>query len=465
MAQDWLLDPVTDDQPCGPDLERDDDPDFLDYYYEAESRLPERYFVPGNPNMPGGAEDRLFDPRTVALKQETEAITALLHRSRDLRLLTLLARFQILAAKPDAFADTIEDVARLLSERPTDVHPQMARSVSERRGALDALAEQASVVMPLIHLQVPANAQVSLRHYMVATGAVPPRIGETDAPPDLAAILGVIRAPAHLAAVTRLHADLTRAAHGLVRIAALCKAGGTTAFNPDFTAVLETITDVQRMIREALPDLALWSDQPDLLPTPDPAPAEAVADDDAPAKETAPETRPAPLAVLPIGDVRIPDHAAASAAISAAERYLVAHEPSSLSLLLVTQARLLVGKSIVEALELLMPEQAGRAELTLGNGPGFTLDMARLKMLSQAAAPENQRKNADSIDLAATKPPAINDRNELAGYLRAVEDFYLRHEPASPVPVLLGGARQMLAKTFHTILAEILPVAATQGQA
>ena len=28
-------------------LRRRDDPEFIDYYFEAESRLPERYFTPG----------------------------------------------------------------------------------------------------------------------------------------------------------------------------------------------------------------------------------------------------------------------------------------------------------------------------------------------------------------------------------------------------------------------------------
>ena len=46
MALEWLRDPISDDAPCGPDLEATDDNGFLDYYYEAESRMPERYFVP-----------------------------------------------------------------------------------------------------------------------------------------------------------------------------------------------------------------------------------------------------------------------------------------------------------------------------------------------------------------------------------------------------------------------------------
>ena len=35
MRYDTLLDPISDDAPCGPDLEADGDDAYLDYYYEA----------------------------------------------------------------------------------------------------------------------------------------------------------------------------------------------------------------------------------------------------------------------------------------------------------------------------------------------------------------------------------------------------------------------------------------------
>lgn len=454
MAFDWLLDPVSDDQPCGPDLEKTDDPEFLDYYFEAESRLPERYFTPGNPNVLGGTEDRVFDPRSVDLKRETEAITALLRRSRDLRLLSLLARFQILAGRAGDFADTLEAMAALLRLRTDAVHPQIHGSTSDRRGALDALSEQATVIMPLVYLQVPPNSDVSWRQYMIATGATQPRAAEADNPPDTGNLLGTIRTQAKAVAAT--HDALTRAAHALNRIAATCRGNGAAAFTPVFTATLDAISDIQRMIAEALPDLAPWSSQADAESA-----DEAVAAPDPGADAAAAPDVAAPIAPPPISEtaMQIADHASASAAIAAAERYLSTQEPSSLSLLLVVQARQLVGKSIIEAIELLMPQDANRAEVTLGQGPGFTLDMSRLKSLAQSAAP----KDADSIDVAATKPMMISDRNQLAGCLRAVEEFYLKHEPASPIPVLLGGARNMLTKTFHAILGEILPQKPAQG--
>lgn len=449
MALDWLRDPISEAAPCGPDLEQSDDPDFVDYYFEAEGRLPERYFAPGAPNLQGGTEDMVFDPRSIHLRREVEAITALLRRSRDLRLLGLMARFQILAARPADFAATLEAMADLLAARLEDVHPQTSDGVSERRGALDALAEPTTVVMPLVHLPLLSNADVSYRQYLVASGEAAPRASEADSEVTPGDLISLLKNPSNAAPLTALHGELTRAALALRRISALCIGAGAHAFTPDFSPVLDTITDIQRLIREGLPQLVLWSELADLAPAAVVAtkPAETATAVDADAMPQMPP--PLPVA----GVVHIGNHAEARAVIDAVEGYLAQHEPSSLSLLLVTQARLLVGKSIVEAIELLRPQEAEQAELNLGRALGFSLDMSRLRMLAQAVPV----KQGDSGDAGVTKPVAIHDRGQLAANLRGVEDFYLRNEPASPVPVLLGSARNMLAKTFDAILGDLLP--------
>lgn len=450
MALDWLLDPVTAEAPCGPDLEKTEDDAFLDYYFEAEARLPERYFTPGVPGVLGGAEDVIFDPKSIQLRREVEELTKLLQRSRDLRLLALLARFQILAARAGDFANSVEAIATLLEERKAEVHPQVDEGTSERRGALDALAEQPTVVMPLMHLPLSPRSNYSYRTYLVATGAATPRQSE-DNVPDVGEILSALRNPADAQMVRTQHEDLTRAALALRRIAAACMTNGSASFTPNFGGTLDAISDLQRVLIEANPEWRSWKDQ-----SPDEPAAEA-----APVPETvAPVDEPivAPL-VVDGGTKHISDHAMALAAIQAAERYLAQFEPSSLSLLLVVQANQLFGKSIVEAIELLMPEDAPKAELTLGKGIGFTIDMSRMRQLAQAVS----NRGSDSVDVAPTKPVVIADRNELAGYLRGVEEFYLRNEPASPIPVLLGGARNMLTRTFHAIVSEIISPKPAEG--
>ncbi len=451
MAWDWLKQPVTETEPCGPDLEKSDDPDFLDYYFEAESRLPERYFTPGVPNLLGGSEDQLFDPRTVLLRGETEAITGLLQRSRDLRLLSLLARFQILAARPADFADTLEAAADLLEAQGDLVHPQVLVSASERRGALDALAEQTTVVMPLIHLPFLSNADISYRSFLVADGATEPRASEAESTATTGDIVSTLKNAANVAPLTALHAALSRAAQAYSRIVTLSRKQSSHPFTPDFSAVLATIADLQGLIAEALPTLAPWTNSASPEQELPEAELEPAATLDTPA--------PQPAHLPQAGAVHIASHGQARAVISAAETYLAQNEPSSLSLLLVTQARLLVGKSLVEAIELLRPHEAERAALNLGRGLGFSLDMSRLRLLAQSS-PQLRTEGGDDGDSHSpreTKSVVISDRGQLASNLRGVEEFYMRNEPASPVPVLLGSARTMLTKTFDAILSELLP--------
>ncbi|PYF09872.1 hypothetical protein C8J30_1064 [Rhodobacter viridis] len=96
--------------------------------------------------------------------------------------------------------------------------------------------------------------------------------------------------------------------------------------------------------------------------------------------------------------------------LDALERHLAQTDPSSVALLLVTQARLLVGKSLVEA-------------------PG------------------------------PPPPPApiLRERADMAAQMRAIEAWYRRNEPTSPIPVLLARARVSLDRDFETLVAELLP--------
>lgn len=436
MALDWLLDPVCVDQPCGPDLEKADDPQFLDYYFEAEARLPERYYTPGAANAQGGTEDRLFDPRSVNLQAEAESIHALLRRSRDLRLLSLLARFQILAGRLGDFAATLEGICALLGTYMADLHPRIDGSAADRRGALDALTGQSTVVMALLHLPVISNPVINARLYQVATGAAQSRPIDGEDLPDPAILLGALQMPAVRAQVDATHADLLRADAALRRIRQLCKANGADAFTPDFAPVLDAIGVVSGMIAKARPDLVASP------PPPDPVDPPVVS-----AAMAAPPADPA-HAITTRAQVR--------ATLDGCQRYLATHEPSSMSLLLVTQARALVGVSIVEAMDLLLPQYVAQAQLTLGKDPGFTIDIERMRNLSQSAGLPDRND-----DGPCDNPVKVPDRAELASHLRAIEEFYQRQEPASPIPALISAARDMLTRTFHSIVSEILPPNAT----
>lgn len=438
MAALNLLEPISDDAPCGPDLERQDDDAFLDYYFEAESRLPERYFTPGL--APDGREDRQFDPKSIDIGAETAAINALLARSRDLRLLSLLARFQILSGRLEDFTSTVEDMAAMMAQWPDDLHPKGA----DRRAAVDSLNSQATVVMPLLHLPLLPSSDMTLRRFMVSTGRALARASEGDlAGADL---LSDLRSDANARAIGAVHDRLNRVADALHRMLRLAGAHRDTPFHPELGALRTAVADMQGMIAAARPELRPWSasaaPQPVL-----PDPAEPVAD--------AP-----PLPDATPGAARhIPDRATAAAALDAACDWLTRSEPSSPAVMLVAQARLLVGKSLVEAIEILLPAEASGSMLRLGQGTPFTLPMERLKVLTQAGF-----EGQDFLPENALELPAITRRSELVASLLGVEGYFTANEPASPIPLLLVKAREMLDKRFDAIIAELLASSVTQGQ-
>ena len=445
MSDFNLLDPVSPESPCGPDLERQDDPDFLEYYFEAESRLPERYFTPGL--NPDGREDRLFDPRSIDLPAETKTIIGLLKRSRDLRLLSLLARFQILAGRLEEFSATLEDIAAVMAQWPEALHPVGA----DRRAAIDSLNSQPTAVMPLLHLSILPNSEVTLRRFMVVSGKATARASEGDL--EGADFLGPLRLETNQRAVVTAHERLNRAADALHRIQQLAAGHPDTPLHLDLGALRTAIADMQGMITTARPELRPWS-----ASTEPAAPEASGAADDAviPGAIQSPPT----ATTVPVAALKIANRNTASATLDAARGWLATQEPSSPALMLVTQARALIGKPLVEAIEVLMPREAAGATLRIGQGSPFVLPMDRLKSLTQSGL-EGQ---ADTPPAAMQIPP-ITQRGELVGKLLEVERYFATCEPASPVPLLLAKAREMLDKTFDAIIAELLASPAQTGQA
>ena len=433
LADPTLLEPISPEMPCGPDLEARDDAPFLDYYFEAESRLPERYFTPGL--AADGQEDRLFDPRTVDLRSETAAIDALLRRSRDLRLLSLLARFRILAGRLDLFAEALENIAALMARWPAELHPQGP----ERRAAIEALNAQPSSVMPLLHVPLLPNADVTLRRHMVATGKAAPRASEADLVG--ADLLGPLRADANLAALTTTHDRLQRATQALAAIRRLAAEDPHGAFRPDLGALIAALDDMQAMIAAARPDLQARDGVDES--------ADVRADDRHAAAETPPEQQRVLVGSAAARSVQ--DRATAVAALAASAEWLAMHEPSSPAVMLVAQARQLVGKPLVEALEILMPGKAGAAVLRLGQAQGFVLPMDRMRALTQTGLGDSGPDQP-----AAGEILPINHRGDVVATLLAVESHFSTAEPASPVPLLLSKARDMLNKRFDAIVAEML---------
>ena len=215
---------------------------------------------------------------------------------------------------------------------------------------------------------------------------------------------------------------------------------------------VQSVAEMQDLIHAARSDLSTWSEA-DNAPSED-APEE-VAGDAAGADAVPIAAAPAPPP-LPTGTFAVANHRQARATLEEVERYFAETEPSSAALLLTTQARLLIGKSLIEAMETLMPQHAARAVIAFGGDNGFSLSMEQLKSLS-AAGTRPREVEAASAERGETARPKVEHRADAAKALEAVEGFFRHQEPGSPIPVLLTRARGYLDRNFESIISEILP--------
>lgn len=429
MDVDALLVPLSADAPCGPDLVAADDEAFLDYYFEALARLPERFY-----NEKTGA---MFDRKSVDLKGETAAIGALLKRSRDLRLLSLEAQFQILGGQLFGFIDCVRAMAGLLERYPDDVHPHSTEDATDRRNAIELLDNRATVVLPLEQATLITDRrmdQINWYMYATASGRKPARAGEPAG--DASGIESAFKNVDNAKAVEELHARLTACAAALSTIKLACVTADRNPFGPNLDQVSAAVAALLAFLVEVRPDLAPGgaADAGDAAGA-----ADASADDPGAA------TVGAPAASGPIRD-----HAAANAALAAAEAYFIRREPSSPALFLLRQARALIGRPLVEAISLLLPEVANKARMDFGAGTGFAMNMERMRELSTVERP------ADDAAALAEVPPA-ETRERAAALMSTVETFFRQVEPSSPIPVLLFKAKTFLNRDFSAIVADLFP--------
>ena len=436
MGFEWATAPVSEAEPCGPNLDAVDDAAFVDYYFGAVGRLPDRYIVPGMETGDGRrTDDRVFDPKSIDIAAETAQIKALLERSRDIRLLTLQAQFDCLAGRPAAMADAVETIADLISLYGDAVHPQIRDSVSERREALAELAQPITIQTALRYMGLNGSPDVTLRRIQVAGGQFSPNAGESDL--SLQPLRDALASPGSRAKVEAVHAALLRISEALGRIAAACRSHPEKSFAPGFDPVLGLLDEMRAEITAARPDLRGAEAPAPVMPEP--------------AADSPAEGAAAPSAAPP-GPSVFASHDEARQALIGCEVYFQTHEPSSAALLLVRQARQLIGQPLVKALETLLPEDCGRALVSFGPQTGFALPAGRLKSLSE-----------DNLPLSASEPPAsapppvVSGSAEATAIIRSVEDYFRNREKSSPVPLLLQRARSYMDKDFQALVEELIP--------
>ena len=411
---------VSEDDPCGPDLDLEGDTEFMNFIAAVEGQLPASYY---------GFNRAAIDFSAAALGAEK-----LLKRTLDLHLLALMAKLAILNRDLAAFAERLGNIAWLVSKHWEAANPKAGEDYSGRIAQLTTLEDSAVVFLPLQYaplIETNREGSLSYRDQLLASGAAQPR----------SVTLYDLRGQKQTTEPEKFMpaASIERALNDVE----IAKLAGVVATLASVSASIQTINAVttEHVGYEnavALPKLAkLVSDMTEFLraalvrrdPSLAPPPAAAQADSEAP---SAAATPPA-----------FASRAEVDAALASAFGYFAASEPTSPALLLIRQAREMLGKNLYEVMKLLAPPHADAARVFVGPDGAFTVPV---KSLSNAPTV--------ALESAPTEPAA--SRAAAIALIDAVAAHMQKAEPSSPVPYLLDRARNLATRDFLSLLQDLL---------
>jgi type VI secretion system protein ImpA len=417
---DALCSPLDGEDPCGPDLDFDGDPDYLNFFAQAEGILPTSFF---------SAEDgKPFDRTAVDLDGQLRPLKPLLARTRDLRLMIVQARLQILNKDLAGFATSVAAVGQLLVRFWDHVHPQCPGGDLTTRSMAVAALDVPTVIFPLQYtplFEARRIGAVTYRALMVAADEVKPRGGE-----QKLAVAAILEArgdadPAILAAV-RQHVAILKAAINQIRDAFALH--GASA---GLESLHAQVAKIQAFIDPNAVESSILQQTDDSTAEPDGAFAPAAG---------------APTSL-----------ATARGALAAIADYYSRCEPSSPTLPLVRQAHQLIGKSFIEVISILVPAHMEKAAFLIGGDQQFELPVGKLGSLPAVRAGTNGA--AESAE--EMQPPyEVETRAQAIALLDQVQRYFRHSEPSSPVPMLCERARALAERDFMAVLRDVLPKAA-----
>jgi type VI secretion system protein ImpA len=449
--------PLSEAEPCGPDLDLGGDADYMNFVARAEGVLPTTFF--------SGPEGKPFDRSSIDFDSEFATIGPLLARTHDIRLLVILAKLLVLNRDLAGFVGCIGLIDGLLKQHWDDVHPQaFDGDFGIRVAALESLDDMPPVVFPLQYTPLINHRRlgpISYRTWMIATGEAKPREGEEII--ETAAIQSALTEE-ELAVLIERRAQFHALSAALASIREIC----VDRVGADRAAKLERLPALADKIAALFESVVARRDPTQATAKPEGGPEDAQAASTVPAG-----------AVASIRDV-----ADALAAIAA---YFARHEPSSPALLLVRQAEQLMGKSFLEVMRILMPNQVEQAAIQIGKEQVFDLPIERLSVFSEVAAetqytledvaaqieqteaPTEQASDSDATN--GGTPPAAAPARRIEAKSRAdairlldqIGSYYRVAEPSSPVPFLTDRARSYAERDFLSLLKELLPQDAFKG--
>ncbi|MCY0095192.1 ImpA family type VI secretion system protein [Hoeflea ulvae] len=438
-----FLEPVSADSVCGPDLDFEDDADYANFMFPLEELLSQRFLETG-----GKPADR----SNIKLDEVIESISGLLERSRDLRLVAALAQCHAVLLKPEGVLVCVQLMQRMLETFWEEVHPAATDGdFGYRRSMVEALDDRSRVAIPIGYFPLVNDKKI---------GPVSYRVWEIAQKPELK-----LPAETPMQALQVSEAFNSEAGRGQVQASYDVFKGLQSALKgirsvflenidfdnvPSFGITLGAIDDVIAMLEREAP----W-----LLPETEPGAEDMLAGDaeaiggDAPASLAA---APPAAAVLPLTDIS--SHSQAAALLTQIERYFCNFEPSSPALILVHQARKLLGRPLVEALEALAPSRVDAARLIVDTGSGFTLSIDRMRQLTASALFQPEESGPGDEPEAV----AVTSREAASSAMQSIERFLAVLEPTSPVPLLLSRARSLMNKDFSGLLSDYFNQ--TEGQ-
>lgn len=443
-----LTRPISESQPCGPDLDRAGDAEYMNFVARAEGLLPTSFF---------GSDGRAFDRSTIDSAAELTAIKPLLERTRDIRLLVILAKFLALTQNLPHFATCLAALEKLLADNWDEVHPGGEEDdIAIRLAVLETLDDLPTVVLPLQYTPLIHSRRLgalSYRNYLVAAGEIQAREGEDTH--DLSAIESALAETSLETLVdTRGPFETLRSAATGIRKACLARADAEQV--PRFERLLQNSGRIVAVLDGAIakldPTAASTVSTPDAASGPHPPPAHG---------------QTAVTSTIPLG--RIKSSQDAAAALSAVSDYFSRFEPSNPALLLVRQAEQLMGKSFLEIMRVLLPAHVEQATIVCGKEQGFELPIERLSAFASVApangSPEGAAAAPATPDSLAASPPVpppleARTRQDAIALLEQTGTYYRAVEPSSPVPFITDRARELAQRDFLSALKELLPESA-----
>jgi len=473
-----LTKPISADEPCGPDLE--DDADFMNITARLDVVLPASYFHRDDDGRQVG-----FDRSTIEFPAAFADLGKLLARSRDLRVLALATKLTILNRDVPGFAAGLSAIADLLGNHWEEMHP---RALDDdhimREVALQGLDELPTVVLPLQHAPLFVSRRIGpfiFRSQLVASGET--RLVEGEQHPDAGTIQAALGEAEPDDLVTILgHVNTARDALARLRATWLEKVGVDHPLGfPRLEVLLDQIAAfLDAAVARRVPGHQATGATPE---TGTAAPGPISAQSHAPGSLT--------------NVIQVKDTLAACLA------YFRKTEPSSPAVLLIGQAQLLIGKSLIEVIQIMFPEHVDKAMLEIGETRRFQLPLERLPLPNgddaesyseesygqesasteegseegyaepsdeEAAAASEEggdpQETGEAVE-AASAPPVpqperavaimIGSRVEAVSAMRAVASFYRQVEPSHPTPLLMDKACSLAQHDFMALLGSILP--------